>query len=271
MTGQSSSASTTDPVPRPGFRSRVRAGELLLGVFAQTGSSLVAEILGRAGLDWVLLDLEHGAGSEAALVPQLQALGLTGTPGMVRVESHERIRIGRALDLGADAIMAARVDSADQAREVARHLRYPPVGDRGVAGVRRYGFLPSNPEMLERVDADVVGIVQIESEAAVAGVEAIAAVDGIDVLFLGPTDLSQDMGILGQLDDPRFLAARRRVSEAAKASGKTLGAFLPRIDALGPWMEEGYTVFAVGADTGMLSGAARAAVAATRELQLGSS
>ena len=127
--------------PGASFRQRVRAGEVLLGTFLQLGSPVATEITAQAGFDWLLVDLEHGAGSEATLLGDLQALNASSIGALVRVEVGERLRIGRALDAGANGVMVPRIVSAEQAAEVARFLRYPPQGVRGVAlGTRSAGF-----------------------------------------------------------------------------------------------------------------------------------
>jgi 2-keto-3-deoxy-L-rhamnonate aldolase RhmA len=138
------------------------------------------------------------------------------------------------------------------------HLRYPPAGDRGVAfGVRRHGFAPGDAATLERANAEVVGIVQVESEAAVAEAGAIAAVPGVDVLFVGPSDLSQSMGILGQTEHRRFRAAVDAVVDAAQGARRALGVFVATPDGIDPWLERGFTLIAIGSDTGFLAASAR--------------
>ena len=124
------------PTPVPGIvdlHPRLQAGETLFGTFAGLGSPVATELIGRAGFDWVIIDLEHGAGTESDLLANLHALGATTTAALVRPQSGERLRIGRALDLGAHGIMVPRVDRPDQAREAVSFMRYPPDGGRGLA------------------------------------------------------------------------------------------------------------------------------------------
>jgi 2-keto-3-deoxy-L-rhamnonate aldolase RhmA len=256
-----------EPVTPPrGLRVRLRAGEPLLGTFVNLGSPLAAEICGQVGFDWVLVDLEHGASTESDLVPHLQALAHTGAAPIVRVEANERPRFTRALDAGAEGIMVPRVDSAADARRAVSHLRYPPAGVRGVALMNRamsFGAIASRP--LAELDEQFVGIVQIESESALADAADIAAVDGVDCLFVGPSDLTQSLGIFGQLDHPRFVEAIEAVRTAAVGSGKAAG-ILARspVEARG-YIGRGYTFVGIGSDSAFLVGSARAAVAAARE------
>ncbi len=229
-----------------------------MGTFVGLGSSLGAEVVARSGFDWVLFDLEQGAGGEASLLSELQAVSGTGAATVVRVESDERIRAGRVLDLGADGIMFPRVQSGAMAAAAARHLRYPPEGDRGVAfGVRRHGFAAGGEEGLAEANAGLVGMVLVVSAAALVDIDAIAAADGVDLLFVGPSDLSQSLGILGQLEHPSFQDALDRVTRAAQATGRGLGAFVPTLDGLEAWLERGFRVFAIGQDVGFLAAGAR--------------
>jgi 4-hydroxy-2-oxoheptanedioate aldolase len=228
------------------------------------GSPVSAEICGRAGFDWLLVDLEHGAGSEGDLLHQLQAFADTGAHALVRVEANERPRFTKALDLGAEGIMVPRVDTAEEAARAAAHARYQPVGVRGVAFMNRaYGF-GARPRDLDAMNRRVVCVVQIESETAVANVEAIAAVDGVGALFIGPSDLTQSMGILGETDHPRYVAAVEAVERAAKAAGKAAGVLLRKPEELDGYRARGFQLIGISGDGAFLAGAARAAVEGLR-------
>ena len=164
---------------RTTIRRRILAGETLIGAWTDMSSPLATEITGRAGYDWLIADLEHGAGTETELLSVLLAAELSGAAAFVRPQSGERLRIGRALDLGAAGIMVPRLDTAEQAAEAVTFLRYPPDGVRGVAlrtrGARLGTVGHADVHMLNR---DIVGIVQIESPSAVREADAIAALDG---------------------------------------------------------------------------------------------
>ena len=239
----------------------------LVGTFLSLGSPLAAEICGGAGFDWVLIDLEHGSGSEADLLPQLQAVAGTGASPLVRVEANERPRVARALDSGAAGIMVPRVDSEEEARAAVSYMRYPPEGARGVAfGHRGVGFGGSRGvELLAEIDERILGIVQVESESAVAAAGAIAALDGVDVLFVGPSDLSHSMGLLGRFDEPRVGEAFDAVVAAAEAAGKAAGIFVGDEEEAGRYRERGFRFLGIGSDTTFLArGARRAAEVASR-------
>jgi 4-hydroxy-2-oxoheptanedioate aldolase len=208
-----------DPFDRS-FRDRTLAGETLLGLFLDLGSPASAELCAAAGYDWILVDLEHGAATEADLLGMLQAVEVGGSTPLVRPQSGERLRIGRALDMGARAIMIPRLDSADQAREAVTYLRYPPTGIRGVATrVRGAGLGAVGHADVHRLNDRVVGIVQIESVGGLRDADAIAAIDGVDVLFVGPADLSHSLGIPGQFGHADYLDALDKVVGACRAHG----------------------------------------------------
>lgn len=247
------------------FRSRVRDHEELLGVFLNLGSPVAAEMAGLASFDWALIDLEHGAASEAGLLPHLTALGMSGTPSIVRVESAARPRIGRALDLGAAGVMVPQVNGAALARDVASWLRYPPTGVRGIAlSARGAGFGATRHGEVAELDEAVVGIAQVETGAAVQDIDEIAEVDGLDVLFVGPTDLSHSIGVPGRFDDPAFDRAIRRIADAAVAHGRALGVHLPAISELDRYRRLGFSLISITSDGAALVGAFRSALAAAR-------
>src|SRR5207253_520899 len=186
-------------------------------------ATIAAEVCAAAGVDWVLLDLEHGAGGEEQVRDVVPAAGSYGVPTVVRVESAARIRMGRVLDSGAAGIMLPRMNTVDEVAEAVRHLRYPPAGDRGVATYNRACRFGLDPGALDRANSEVLGVVQIESAIAVGNAEAIAALDGVDVLFVGPRDLSHDLGVPGDLTAPAFTGAIEHVLAAGQRHGKACG------------------------------------------------
>lgn len=247
-----------------GLRTRLRRGDVLAGAFLNLGSPLAAEACGVAGLDWVLIDLEHGAGTEAELVGQLHGAQAGGVHAVVRVESTDRPRPGRALDLGAEGIMLPRVDNADEARTAVSHLHYGPHGDRGVATYNRACRFGTRPQAISEAYEHVVGIVQIETPGAVAAAREIAALGGVDALFVGPGDLSHAMGIFGRTDAPEFQSALRAVVDAAHAEGRAAGILVGAPAGVPAMRALGFTLIAVGSDSTLLLAGARAAAEAIR-------
>jgi 4-hydroxy-2-oxoheptanedioate aldolase len=247
------------------LRARVFAGDLLLGTFVSTASPIVAELCALAGFDWLLIDLEHGAGTEAELLGQLHAIG-DRSVGLVRPPSAERLRIGRALDLGAAGIMIPRLDRPEDVAEAITWLRFPPLGVRGVALVTRgLGLGKTTHAEVAGVNASILGIVQIESALGVENAVAIAAIDGADVLFVGPTDLSHSMGIPGQIDRPEFIEALRTVVAAATGAGKQAGILVRGPQDVERHLELGFRFIGVGSDLHFVRNGAQAAVAGGRE------
>lgn len=252
--------------PRADFRRRVLAGERLIGGFANLGSIASTEILGRAGFDWLLIDLEHGMGTDGDLHAQLLAVQSTPTAAIVRVPSAERLRVARALDFGADGLMVPRVESVAEATEVLTWMRWPPAGIRGVALPNRgggYGEM-THADLAAR-NASVTGVIQLESLAAIEAADEIAAIEGVDVVFVGPADLSHSMGMPGQYHEPVFVQALERVVAACRAHGKAPGILLGA-DALGWELELGFTFIGIGSDGGLLQAGAQQLVAGARAL-----
>jgi 4-hydroxy-2-oxoheptanedioate aldolase len=247
------------------LRRRILNRETLVGCFLNLGSSLTAEIVGQSGFDWVLVDLEHGVGGESELLHQLQSLQHTPAAAVVRVESHERQRFHRVLDLGADGVMAPRVDTAEQARAVAAAIRFPPNGVRGVAKMNRaYGFGAAFKTYVEQIGEHLLGIVQIESETSLQNLDEIAAVDGIDVLFVGPSDLSYSLGIPFDLCHPRFQSALEQVIAVAERHGKATGIKLSNAEDASRCLKLGYRLLACGSDGDFVHDGARSMVSRLR-------
>ena len=217
----------------------------------------ISRILANAGARFAIYDMEHtGLGFETLKWLFATTRGLEMEP-MVRVPTGEYTWIARALDLGARGVMVPMVESQEQAEALARACRYPPEGRRGAAfGFAQCDYLGGDvAEKMRDYHARTLLIAQIETERGLQNVEAIAAVDGVDVLWVGHFDLSNFMGIPGQFDHPDFLAAMKHVAQVAKKHGKIAG-FMATDKA---WVERakamGYTMMAAGTDTALLQGA----------------
>ena len=254
-----------DPFDRS-FRDRVLARETLFGLFLDLGSAASAEICGSVGYDWLLVDLEHGSGGEPELADQFRAMAAAGDSApVVRPQSGERIRIGRALDLGARGVMVPRLESADQAREAVTYLRYPPDGVRGVAiRARGAGLGAAGHADVRRLNERVVGIIQIESAGALRDADEIAAIDGVDVLFVGPADLSHSLGIPGEFQNAEYRAALERVAGACREHGKAAGILIYDPAVVPGLIELGYTFIGIGADAALVAEGAARSLSAVR-------
>jgi 2-keto-3-deoxy-L-rhamnonate aldolase RhmA len=247
-----------DPLNHGALAAAVRAGTPLLGTFIGGASPVAAEVCAAAGVDWVLLDLEHGTGGEEQVRDVVPAAASYGVPTVVRVESAARIRMGRVLDAGAAGIMLPRMNTAEEVAEAVRHLRYPPDGDRGVATYNRACRFGLDPGALDRANAEVLGVVQIESAIAVGNAGAIAALDGVDVLFVGPRDLSHDLGVPGDLTAPAFTEALERVLAAGRQHGKACGLLVNDGAAAARRLEQGWSFVGIGSDSTLLAAAVTA-------------
>jgi 2-keto-3-deoxy-L-rhamnonate aldolase RhmA len=248
--------------PGTSLRRRILAGETTLGTFLNLGSPVAAELCGEAGFDWLILDMEHGALTEAGLLQMLHAVAATPAEAVVRVEEGTRLRIGRALDFGARALMVPRVDTPEQAGQAVRFVRYPPSGTRGVALPTRFaGYGRLGHADVASAHEEVTLMIQVESAAAVDAAAEVASIDGVDVLFVGPTDLSHDLGTPGDIASAEYRQAIERVGRAANDHGKAAGVLLWSIDDIAPYDEAGFRVYALGSDGSSVAQAARRQVA----------
>jgi 2-keto-3-deoxy-L-rhamnonate aldolase RhmA len=235
------------------IREKALSGEVLGGTFLNLGSSLTAEIAGRAGFDWVLIDLEHGSGDRQELLLQLQALESTAAAPIVRIAWNDPVLFKRVLDLGPSGVMVPYIQSAEDARRAVTAMRYPPAGVRGVASMNRAcEFGPGFNEYFDSANSKLLTVVQIETPSAVDEAEAIAATDGVDVLFVGPLDLSVNMGIPCNWNDPKLRAAFSQVATACRNTGKAAGILLMNKDAA-PFVQEGFSFLALSSDGAMVA------------------
>ena len=232
------------------LKERMRSGEVVHGCWINLASTVSAEIVGQVGFDWLLLDLEHGAGDVAIMYQQLQALSASSSTCVVRTDQLSRPKVQRILDAGANGIMFPQIQSTEQAREAIEMMYYPPRGTRGMAKMTRAtGFGRFANEYINNLDKNLLGVIQVETLKALENIDAIAATDGIDVLFVGPTDLSLSLGILGQLNHPQYQDAIRNIAAAAKRYGKAVGVLLQDVNEYEMYYQLGYRFLACGADS----------------------
>lgn len=226
---------------------KLRTPGVCFGTFLSSGSAAVAELASLCGLDWLLLDMEHGALTEAGLLDNLRATARGDVAAVVRVPTHEAGLIGRALDRGAHAIMAPHVESAAQATALVRAMRYAPDGDRGFSRtVRAYSYGLVAPEAVERP----LLFAQIESVAGVEHVEEIARVPGVDVLFVGPADLK--LSLVAHQSAITYEDALTRVVAAARASGIHAGILAREHADVPKLLGLGFAKIAVDSDLALL-------------------
>ena len=243
------------------LKERIKSGETVHGCWINLGSPVAAEIVGKAGFDWVLIDLEHGAGNEAMMLTQLQILAGTSATAIVRTDEASRSKIQRILDYGASGVMFPQFRDETEAREAVSLMYYPPKGTRGMAKmVRATAFSTNVDGYAANLVNSLLGVVQIETLGALDRLDAIASLELVDVLFVGPSDLSLAMGIFNQFTHAEFQRVIKNVVQAAKKHGKVAGVLLQNINEYKMYHDLGYRFIACGADTAfVMKGAAEMA------------
>jgi 4-hydroxy-2-oxoheptanedioate aldolase len=231
------------------LKARLAAGEKSLGTWLQSAEPTFAEMASVAGLDFIIMDQEHGAGERQAAVDTMRAASAGPATVIVRVPSSDPTYIRRLVDAGVEGILVPMVETAEQARAIVDCCKYPPAGSRGnawdITRAASYGF---EPDYLAKADDNLLVIVQIETALAVENAAAIAAVPGVDVVFIGPTDLSASIGLTGQTGAPEVEALIAEAMAAARAAGKPL-ASVPRVGR--SWqqvLDDGFSMVASGSE-----------------------
>jgi len=232
------------------LKNKLKAGEAIHGTWLNSGSALNAEIVGKAGFDWVTIDLEHGVGTENNLLYQLQALKESTTVPIVRVEALVRQRVSRLLDLGAQGILFPMIQNNQEAERAISFMRYPPDGIRGMATMTRATDFGQNFEDYYAGHRDnILGVIQIETLESLNHLDDIAHIDGVDVLFVGPADLTLALGIFKQFDHPRYIETLKKINEAAKKAGKATGTLMSNPGQYEKYYRLGYRMLGCGADS----------------------
>ncbi len=240
------------------IRQRVLNGDLLTGTFLNLGSSVTVEMSGDSGLDWLLIDLEHGPSDQDSLLHLLQAASATPASPIVRIAFNETVRFKKTLDLGAAGVMVPWIRNAEEAKEAVSAMRYPPRGIRGVAkSPRGTGFGYNFDDYFARNHELLLTVIQIERVEALEEIDEIASIDGVDVLFIGPMDLSVSLGHPGDFQHPEQQEAYRKVIAAAKNNGKSAGILLQTIDQIEPTVELGFKFIAIGSDSALVGSGMR--------------
>jgi 2-keto-3-deoxy-L-rhamnonate aldolase RhmA len=235
------------------IRQDVLAGRVMPGAWTSIGSPAVADIASLVGFDWVNIDTEHGAYDGDIVARQIEVVGAHDVAAMVRVGAAEPLLFKRMLDLGASGVIVPLVESAEQAQQIVSATRYPPMGERGVArSVRAAGHGTEFERYFSEANDNRLVVTQIERPQAVARIDDIAAVDGVDVLFVGPLDLTTSLGVRGQVDQPIYRAAIGTVVAAAKNAGKAAGILLGDVSQIDQAIDDGFTFIACGTDKSML-------------------
>jgi len=239
-------------VPQNAFKAALARGERQIGLWSSTCSNYVAEAIAGCGFDWIVIDAEHSPNDVMGILGQLQAMvGGTATP-VVRPAWNDPVLFKRLLDIGAQTLLVPFIQTADEARAAVAAMRYPPRGIRGVATATRAGRFGRVADYFAKAEKQLCLLVQVETKSAVDRLEAIAAVDGVDGVFIGPSDLAAACGHLGNPAHPEVQAVIADALKRLQAVGKPAG-ILTSVEAEAQrYIAMGFTFVAVGADTGLL-------------------
>lgn len=226
-------------------KAKLADGQAVFGCFIRTAEPSLIEYVALLGWDFLVLDAEHGTLQPNQVEDLCRAIEPRGVTPMVRVTTNDPPTILRYLDTGAHGVHVPWVNSAADAERAVRSVKYAPRGQRGLAGSRasEWGLREPLTAFVERSDRETLVAIQIETRAGVDTIDEILAIDGVDILFLGPTDLSQSLGHPGVLDHPDVLAALDRVAAAVVGSDKVLGIYAATADMTLEWLDRGARYF----------------------------
>jgi 4-hydroxy-2-oxoheptanedioate aldolase len=239
-------------LPRNEFKHAIASGKLQVGLWSSLCSNIAAEAVADSGFDWILLDTEHSPNEIPGLLSQMQA-GAGGTASLiVRPAWNDAVLVKRVLDIGAQSVLVPYVQNPEEARRAVASVRYPPAGIRGVAAAARGSRYGRVKDYLKKADAEICLLVQVETRSALDQLEAIAAVEGVDGVFIGPSDLSASFGLIG---NPQHAEVQKALQDAVtrlKKVGKPAGILTTNEDEARRYIDWGYTFVAVGSDVGLL-------------------
>lgn len=246
------------PAPKNTFKARLKSGDTQIGLWLGLGDASAAELCAHTGFDWLVIDGEHGPNELRSMLDQLRAIG-PAAHAVVRVRDDNRAGIKQMLDIGAQTILVPMIETADQAREAVKSMRYPPVGVRGVgAALARASSYNTIPDYLQTANDQTCLLLQVESVAGVEALDEILTVDGVDGVFVGPADLAADMGFLGKPGAPEVQATVADTLTRIMASGKAAGILTSDTALANSYASMGVDFLAVGSDVGVLLGGLKA-------------
>ncbi|MCZ8336447.1 MAG: aldolase/citrate lyase family protein [Rhodobacteraceae bacterium] len=244
-------------LPQNRFKKALREGRQQIGLWNSIPGPLAAEILATCGFDWVVIDTEHAVTDIPDTLAMMQAMAPYRSHAVVRPAANDPVLIKRVLDLGAQTLILPYIQNAEEARAAVASIRYAPRGIRGVAGMTRATLFGQVAGYATRAEEELCLILQVETVEALDRIPEIAAVDGVDGLFIGPADLAASMGHPGNSAHPDVVAAIERGIRAIRAAGKPAGILTLDPDFARRCMDWGTTFTAVGMDIALLVGAAR--------------
>ena len=243
----------TGSLPPNAFKIALRDGQRQIGLWSALCCNIASEIIAGAGFDWIVLDTEHAPNEIPGLLSQLQAMSTGTAEPVVRCAWNDAVLIKRILDIGARSLLVPFVQNAEEARRAVAATRYPPRGVRGVSVAPRANLYGRVPDYHRGAHENTCVLVQVETRTALAEIEAIASVEGVDGIFIGPSDLAADFGFLANPQHPEVQAAIADGCARIRAAGKGAGILTGNPDEAARYLELGFTFVAVGSDAGILA------------------
>ena len=239
-------------LPVNAFKHAIARGQRQIGLWSGLGSATAAEILGGSGFDWIVIDTEHAPNELSGVIEQLRAMAAGTAAPVVRPVWNDRVLMKRYLDAGAQTLLIPFVQTADEAAHAVGSMRYPPRGQRGVGLSHRANRYGRVERYFDHAESELCLLVQIETRAALGALEAIAQTDGVDGVFIGPSDLAADFGHLGNNGHPEVQDAIADALDRCRSAGKPAGILTAVAADAQRYIEMGFTFVAVGSDVGLL-------------------
>lgn len=240
-------------IPLNRFKRAIANGELQIGLWSQLANPIATEVIAEAGYDFIVVDTEHAPNDVVTVMPQLQVIDRTTTSAVLRMPWNDLVLTKRYLDIGAQTLLIPFIQTAEEAARAVSQVRYPPAGVRGVATMHRANRYGRIKDYLDVAAREICLLAQVETKEALEQLEEIAAVDGLDGIFIGPADLAASMGHIGNSAHPEVQAAIMGVPKRLEAGHKPAGILSPVEADAKRYIEAGYVYVAVGSDLGLLA------------------
>lgn len=235
------------------IKAKLLEGKPIVGQWLSIASPALTELIANIGMDWLLIDTEHSAASWETVEDMVRSMKGTEVVPLIRVGDNDPALIKQALDRGASGVVVPMVNTAEEAARAVEFAKYPPAGSRGVAATRASGYGRNLEEYYSKWNEESIVVIQIETSEALQNIDEIAAVHGVDVLFLGPVDLSANIGVFLDFEHPSFIEATSRVLEAAENHGKAAGYMAMNASAAIEKIEEGFKFIALGTEARVIN------------------
>jgi len=246
------------------FRAKCLDRALLVGTFSAIPHPVAVEVMAQSSPDFICIDWEHAQIGRERIEDLVRAAGVHSVTAMVRVPGHAPEAIAAVLDAGAGGVLVPRVSTAEQARAAVSATRYPPIGSRGVGPGRAAGYGYRIPDYLAKANDMLVLAIQVETAEGLANIEEIVAVEGLDLIFIGPGDLSVSIDAMGPAGQDKLDRAIKTIASAALNAGRAVGIFRPSPADVGRWRQAGISFFVLASDTMFLGAAVFDNLAAAR-------